>query len=79
MSRQPQSTGTRLTGEEARARLIAGLPVTEHRLDLSGISAAVLDGGEGDPVVFLHGQGEFAAVWAAVLPALGGNPPRRGP
>jgi pimeloyl-ACP methyl ester carboxylesterase len=51
-----------------RARLLTGLPVTERRLSVAGVSTAVLDGGQGPPVVFL--QAEFAAVWARVIPEL---------
>jgi pimeloyl-ACP methyl ester carboxylesterase len=70
MSGQPQTSTTRLTGDQARTRLITELPVTDRRLELAGIPTAVLEGGAGDPVVLLHGQGEFAATWAPVLPAL---------
>lgn len=53
-----------------RDRLLAGLPVSDNRLQLAGISTAVLEGGAGTPVVLLHGPGEFAAVWGRVLPEL---------
>jgi pimeloyl-ACP methyl ester carboxylesterase len=58
----------RSTGDDARARLLSGLPVTERRLQLAGVSTAVLEGGDGPPVVLL--QGEFAAVWMRVIPNL---------
>ena len=54
----------------ARERLLAGLPVTERRLELAGISTAVLEGGDGPPVVLLHGPAEFAAHWMRVIPEL---------
>lgn len=54
----------------ARERLLAGLPVTERRRDVAGVSTAVLEGGEGPPMVLLHGPGEFAAGWLPVLPRL---------
>lgn len=54
----------------ARAALLAGLPVTERRLELAGVSTAVLEGGEGPPMLLLHGPGEFAAGWLTVLPEL---------
>jgi pimeloyl-ACP methyl ester carboxylesterase len=60
----------RPAGEAARERLLAGLPVTERRLDLAGVSTAVLEGGDGPPVVLLHGLGEFAVVWMRVIPGL---------
>jgi pimeloyl-ACP methyl ester carboxylesterase/SAM-dependent methyltransferase len=60
----------RATGEAARERLLAGLPVTERRLQLNGVSTAVLEGGDGPPVVLLHGPGEYAAKWFRVIPSL---------
>jgi pimeloyl-ACP methyl ester carboxylesterase len=50
-----------------RERLLAGMPVTESRLQLAGVSTAVLAGGAGPPVVLLHGPGEYAAKWILVL------------
>ena len=55
-------------GAYARQRLLSGLPVTERRLQLAGVSTAVLEGGDGPPIVLL--QGEFAAVWMRVIPDL---------
>jgi pimeloyl-ACP methyl ester carboxylesterase len=55
-------------GAYARERLLSGLPVTERRLQLAGVSTAVLEGGDGPPIVLL--QGEFAAVWMRVIPDL---------
>ena len=46
------------------------MPVTERRLELAGISTAVLQGGNGTPVVLLHGPGEYAAKWMRVIPDL---------
>jgi pimeloyl-ACP methyl ester carboxylesterase len=57
----------RATGDDARRRLLAGAPVTERRLDLAGVSTAVLEGGAGPPVVLLHGQGGWSGMW---LPAV---------
>jgi pimeloyl-ACP methyl ester carboxylesterase len=54
--------------DELRERLLAGLPVTERRLAVAGVDTAVLEGGDGPPVVFL--QTEFAAVWMRVIPEL---------
>jgi pimeloyl-ACP methyl ester carboxylesterase len=53
-----------------RERLLGGIPVTEHRLQLAGVSTAVLEGGSGPPVVLLHGPGEFAGKWLRVIPDL---------
>jgi pimeloyl-ACP methyl ester carboxylesterase len=61
-----EDTG-RTGGDGHRSLLLAGAPVTERRLDLAGVSTAVLEGGDGPPVVLLHGQGGWAGVW---LPAM---------
>jgi pimeloyl-ACP methyl ester carboxylesterase/ubiquinone/menaquinone biosynthesis C-methylase UbiE len=55
---------------DARQRLIATLPVTERWLRLDGVSTAVLEGGEGPPIILLHGPGEYAAKWLRVIPDL---------
>jgi len=57
-------------GGGAREGLLAGLPVTERQLRLNGISTAVLEGGDGPPVVLLHGPGEYGAKWLRVIPHL---------
>src|SRR3954447_5771871 len=57
-------------GDGARERLLAGLPVRERRLELAGISTALLAGGEGMPSAFLHGPGEYGAKWMRVIPEL---------
>jgi pimeloyl-ACP methyl ester carboxylesterase len=57
-------------GGDARARLLSGLPVSERRLQLAGITTAVLESGEGAPIVLLHGPGEFAPKWMRVIPEL---------
>jgi pimeloyl-ACP methyl ester carboxylesterase len=57
-------------GRDPRQRLLAALPITERRLQLTGVSSAVLEGGDGPPELLLHGPGEFAAVWARVIPGL---------
>jgi pimeloyl-ACP methyl ester carboxylesterase len=55
-------------GEDARERLLARLPVTERRLQLAGVSTAALEGGDGPPVVLLHGPSGYAAHWMGVIP-----------
>jgi pimeloyl-ACP methyl ester carboxylesterase len=60
----------RSPGEDARQRLLAGIPLAERRLQLAGVSTAVLEGGDGPPVVLLHSSGEFAALWMRVIPEL---------
>ena len=58
------------SGERAREWLVAEMPVTERRLQLAGIPTAVLEGGDGPPVVLLHGPGEHATKWLRVIPSL---------
>ncbi|MDN5860664.1 MAG: alpha/beta hydrolase [Pseudonocardia sp.] len=58
------------TAGAARQRLLGDVPVTQRRLDLAGVSTAVLDGGDGPPMILLHGPGEFAETWWRVLPGL---------
>ncbi|MGH2789229.1 MAG: alpha/beta fold hydrolase [Actinomycetota bacterium] len=58
------------TGEQARERLLEGLPVTDRRLEVAGVSTAVLEGGDGPPIVLLPAPGEFAALWMRVIPDL---------
>ncbi len=59
--------------EQAVARLLEGIPVTERRLDVAGASTSLLEGGEGPSIVLLHGQGGFAAHWVRVIPHLVGS------
>ena len=62
--------GRRSAHDDPRERLLAGMPVNERRLQLAGVSTAVLEGGAGPAVVLLHGPGEYAAKWMRVLPDL---------
>ena len=57
----------RAGGDEARRRVLAGAPVTERRVDLAGVSTAVLESGDGPPVVLLHGQGGWSGMWLPVM------------
>jgi pimeloyl-ACP methyl ester carboxylesterase/ubiquinone/menaquinone biosynthesis C-methylase UbiE len=54
----------------ARQRLLALLPLSERRLRLNGVATAILEGGDGPPLVLLHGPGEYAAKWLRVIPDL---------
>ncbi|HEU4630447.1 MAG TPA: alpha/beta fold hydrolase [Gemmatimonadaceae bacterium] len=58
---------------DARERLLAGLPVVERRLELAGLPTALLEGGDGPPVVLLHGPAGNATHWMRVIPALVGT------
>lgn len=57
-------------GSGSRARLTEGLPVTEHRAELAKTPTAWLEGGEGPPLVLLHGPGESSVNWRWVIPDL---------
>ena len=58
------------TNADARDRLLAQMPVTERRLELAGVSTPVLEGGDGPPLVLLHGPGEHAPKWLRIVPDL---------
>ena len=65
-----EDSSRRAIGDDARRRVLAGAPVTEQRWDLAGVSTAVLEAGQGPPVVLLHGQGGWAGMWLPVVPDL---------
>jgi pimeloyl-ACP methyl ester carboxylesterase len=59
------------SGGDARARMLAGLPLGERRLAVAGVSTVVLEGGSARPLILLHGGIECgAAIWAPVAQAL---------
>lgn len=70
MSSQTERTRSRELTGRARDQMLAGLPVAAREVELAGVSTAVLEGGQGPPIVLLHGPGEFAALWARVIPDL---------
>ena len=52
-------------------RMLAGLPVTERRLELAGTATAVVEAGDGPPLVLLHGGIECGGpIWAPVVARL---------
>lgn len=54
-----------------RARLLLGLDLRSRRLDVDGIATAVLEGGEGSPLLLLHGGIECGGVmWTPVVARL---------
>jgi len=63
--------GRRFTDDRARARLLTGIRITERRLDVTGVSTAVLEAGDGPPMVLLHGGIETGGVyWGPVISQL---------
>jgi pimeloyl-ACP methyl ester carboxylesterase len=69
-TRRVQNRKERPADDDARERLLAGAPVTRRQLSLSGASTALLEAGEGPPLVLLHGQGGFAGLWLSAIPGL---------
>jgi pimeloyl-ACP methyl ester carboxylesterase len=59
-----------MDGLDIRRRLLATVPLDQRQLQLAGVSTAILQGGDGPPVVLLHGPGESAAKWVSVIPHL---------
>lgn len=55
------------TGRESRALLTEGLPVTERQSALAGTPTTWLEGGEGPPLILLHGPGESGVNWRWVI------------
>lgn len=53
-----------------RARLLTGAKTTHRHITAAGIGTAVLECGDGPPVVLLHGPAEFAAGWGEVIAGL---------
>jgi pimeloyl-ACP methyl ester carboxylesterase len=52
---------------DARGKLLAGIPVSERRLEFAGVSTALLEGGEGPTMLLLHGPGAYGASWQQAL------------
>ncbi|HEY7921584.1 MAG: alpha/beta fold hydrolase [Vicinamibacterales bacterium] len=62
--------GERTVPGDLRSRLLRGFPVTERRLSLNRLRTAVLEGGDGSPILLLHGPAAYAAQWRRVIPDL---------
>ncbi|MBW3591072.1 MAG: alpha/beta hydrolase [Actinobacteria bacterium] len=54
-------------GQALRQRVLAGLPVVDRTVEVAGIPTGVFEGGDGEPLLLLHGQGEFGPVWAPAV------------
>lgn len=56
---------------DSRERLLAGLPLAERRAQIAGAATNILEGGDGPPLVLLHGGIECGgAYWAPVVDRL---------
>ena len=59
-----------VAADRLAARLVEGFEVSARRLDVAGVSTALLEGGSGPPVVLLHGHGGFAESLAETIAEL---------
>jgi pimeloyl-ACP methyl ester carboxylesterase len=66
MASKENASGT-TDPDRLAARLIEGLPVTTRRLDVAGVSTSLLEGGDGPPMVLVHGQGGFAEIMGPLI------------
>lgn len=55
---------------ESRHALLTRMAVDDRQVDLAGIPTALIETGEGPPMILLHGPGEFAGTWMRVIPEL---------
>jgi pimeloyl-ACP methyl ester carboxylesterase len=69
MATQRVATKSR-SSVDAREQLLAGIPATQRRELLAGVSTAVLEGGDGPPLLLLHGPAANATHWMRVIPEL---------
>jgi pimeloyl-ACP methyl ester carboxylesterase len=59
------------THTAVRDRLLEGLPLQQRQRELAGIATSVLEGGDGPPLVLLHGGIQAGGIiWWRVLPHL---------
>jgi len=69
-ARTSESNRNEIAADDHRGRLVSAIPAEERRLELAGMSTALLEGGEGPPAILLHGPGETAAWWMRVIPKM---------
>lgn len=56
---------------EHRQRMLAAVPATARTIEVAGVTTAVIEAGDGPPLLLLHGGIECgAAMWAPVLSRL---------
>ena len=60
-------TGTTKTIDPNRAQLLTRSSATDTTVTAAGVTTAVLEAGDGPPMVLLHGPGEFGGTWLPVL------------
>jgi FAD/FMN-containing dehydrogenase/pimeloyl-ACP methyl ester carboxylesterase len=53
--------------QDVRGRLLAEIPAVEQRLTAAGIATTVLEGGDGAPLLLLHGPAANATHWLRVF------------
>lgn len=53
-----------------RDQLLTAIPAVEHHMHLAGVDTSVLIGGDGPPIILLHGPGESSIWWMRVIPKL---------
>lgn len=73
MNRRRDADGADPTPSDDRNRalMIAELPVVQRRLPVAGVSTTVLEGGDGPPLILLHGGIECGGViWGPVVAEL---------
>jgi pimeloyl-ACP methyl ester carboxylesterase len=68
-SSRRQSPG-RIKESPARTAALRQVPLKPRRLSLAGVDTTVLEGGDGPPLILLHGPGGHAAQWFRVAPGL---------
>jgi FAD/FMN-containing dehydrogenase/pimeloyl-ACP methyl ester carboxylesterase len=67
VTRAARAYGRGMTTTTLREQLLEDVPVAERRLEIAGTETVVLEGGDGPPLVLLHGPGAHGAHWARVL------------
>jgi len=63
-------TAVRSAARPYRDALLEGIPIRQEHLTVAGLPTGVLVGGDGPPLVLLHGPGESAVNWRWVVPDL---------